>query len=312
MWNYNGHEFKIDSRRMSGKLVIGQTDLSLVLSSSASTSMTTNFSSSTTYFTPIRKAWYYEIILTNLIISNQSLITDCKELNKGKTIIDSGTTNIYLPKRIFHRLVRVLKANVKKNPQLNKLVSKVSFWHGQKAYCLVESSEDNKAIIYGSFPQIEFQLVSSVNTSNEVLSLIFSPQQYIRYLGQITRHNENRDCFAFAIQSTRRYTILGSVFLEAYYTEFDQENMRIGFTNSPCTTYTNITGIPVSKVNGLKQWSNTYQQISKVMNTNRVISSPFDCAVYRPTKGEHLTRFMNILTITFWLSLTMFVFLFLY
>ncbi|VDP98890.1 unnamed protein product, partial [Trichobilharzia regenti] len=143
----------LNSRQMSGKLLIGQMNLSLLLpsdsSSSSSTSLSSglkmnNFKASNTYFTPIRKPWYYEIILTNLIVGNMSLVVNCKEVNE--------------------------------NPALAELASKTSFWHGKRAYCLSVTTEDSKLQLYKSFPQIEFHLVSSINTSNQILSLTFSPQ----------------------------------------------------------------------------------------------------------------------------------------
>ncbi|CAH8826974.1 unnamed protein product [Trichobilharzia szidati] len=308
----------LNSRQMSGKLLIGQMNLSLLLpsappsssSSLSSVSKMNNFKASSTYFTPIRKPWYYEIILTNLIVGDMSLVVNCKELNVDKTIIDSGTTNIYLPRNIFHRLVSVMKAKVNENPALAELASKTSFWHGKRAYCLRVTSEDSKALLYKSFPQIEFHLVSSINTTNQILSLTFSPQQYVRYLGQISQHNQSRNCFAFAIQPTHKYTILGSVFLEAYYTTFDQEKMQIGFSNSPCNAYTNNPNLlVVSKVNGLKHWNNTQKFISE---TNRLITqrfaiqSPLDCAVYTPTTDEQFALISNILTYTIWSSLSIY------
>nr|CAH8824551.1 unnamed protein product [Trichobilharzia regenti] len=310
----------LNSRQMSGKLLIGQMNLSLLLpsdsSSSSSTSLSSglkmnNFKASNTYFTPIRKPWYYEIILTNLIVGNMSLVVNCKELNVDKTIIDSGTTNIYLPKNIFHRLVDVMKVKVNENPALAELASKTSFWHGKRAYCLSVTTEDSKLQLYKSFPQIEFHLVSSINTSNQILSLTFSPQQYVRYLGQISQHNQSRSCFAFAIQPTHKYSILGSVFLEAYYTTFDHEKMQIGFSNSPCNAYTNNPNhLVVSKVNGLKHWNHTPHKLAsktnKIITKRSVIQSPLDCAVYTPTTDEQFALITNILTSTIWSSLCLY------
>ncbi|CAH8484544.1 unnamed protein product [Schistosoma intercalatum] len=205
----------MNSRKMSGKLIIGRTDLNLLWPSTYITSnipspRIPSFNPSTVYHTPIRKAWYYEIILTNLLINEYSIVDNCKE-------------------------------------------------------------------------------------------------QYVRYLGRINQNNQSRDCFAFAIQPTHRNTILGSVFLEAYYTIFDQENMRIGFTNSPCNSYTNNPSQSISKVNGLKQWNTTYKFMlftkiyHKSINIHNYLS-PLDCAVYRPTKSIQLLYFKKLYSRIFWLS----------
>lgn len=73
---------------MSGKLIIGRTDLNLLWSSTYITSNMSSpripsFNPSTVYYTPIRKAWYYEIILTNLLINEYSIVDNCKEVNSS-------------------------------------------------------------------------------------------------------------------------------------------------------------------------------------------------------------------------------------
>lgn len=305
----------MNSRKMSGKLIIGRTDLNLLwpstyITNNMSSSKIPSFNPSTVYYTPIRKAWYYEIILTDLLIDQYSLVDNCKELNLYKTIIDSGTTNIYLPIKIFQQLIHyILIKYINQKSIFNHIKNKKLFWYGKNAYCLPKIINHEKSInlFYQSFPMIEFQLISSYNTLNQVISLLLSPQQYVRYLGRINRNNQSRDCFAFAIQPTHKNTILGSVFLEAYYTIFDQENMQIGFTNSPCNSYTNNPNIPLSKVNGLKQWNETFKYISsrRTYQDNINIdhlSSPLDCAVYRPTKSVQLAYFKELHSRIFWLS----------
>ncbi|KAK4473750.1 hypothetical protein MN116_002618 [Schistosoma mekongi] len=297
-------------RKMSGKLMIGHTDLNLIWPSSS----LSHIKPLIVYYTPIRKAWYYEIILTDLLIDKQSLVDNCKELNVYKTIIDSGTTNIHLPMHIFQQLILTIIMNyVMKNSFINEIAYKHSFWTNKKAYCLNTTNDDGDEIkkrFYESFPLLEFQLVSSVNSSSQILSLLFSSQQYMRYLGRTHHNHQSKDCFAFAIEPTHKYTILGSVFLEAYYTIFDQENMRIGFANSPCNSYTNNSNISNSKVNGLKYWNGTFMSIKKQSQKNvhlvqthiHMPISPLDCSVYRPTRIEQLSYFKKLYLMIFWLS----------
>lgn len=33
------------------------------------------------YYTPLRKKWFYEVIITNIKIDNESLAMDCKEVS---------------------------------------------------------------------------------------------------------------------------------------------------------------------------------------------------------------------------------------
>ncbi|CAH8482499.1 unnamed protein product [Schistosoma mattheei] len=316
----------MNSRKMSGKLIIGRTDVNLLwpstyITSNMSSPRIPSFNPSRVYYTPIRKAWYYEIILTNLLINEYSIVDNCKELNLYKTIIDSGTTNIYLPMKIFQQFINILfKKYIITNKNYINIMNKKLFWLGKNAYCLPihnnnnhnhnSNHNNNNEILkkfYRLFPMIEFQLISSININNQIVSLLLSPQQYVRYLGRINQNNQSRDCFAFAIQPTHRNTILGSVFLEAYYTIFDQENMRIGFTNSPCNSYTNNPSQSISKVNGLKQWNTTYKFILFTKTYHKSINihnylSPLDCAVYRPTKSIQLLYFKKLYSRIFWLS----------
>ncbi|CAH8469622.1 unnamed protein product [Schistosoma turkestanicum] len=192
----------MNSLQMSGRLIIGQTDINLFWPfDNVSLLKMSKFKPSTIYFTPIRKAWYYEIILTNLLIDKYSLVDNCKELNLYRTIIDSGTTNIFLPVKIFQRLTRIiLRKFLTKNTLFKDILFKQLFWTGKKAYCLPNMNNNNNktrkneeliGLFYKSFPSLEFQLVSSINTTSHVLSLMFSPQQYIRYLGRINQKNQN-------------------------------------------------------------------------------------------------------------------------
>jgi len=43
-------------------------------------------------------------------INGQDLKMDCKEYNYDKSIVDSGTTNLRLPKKVFEAAVKSIKA----------------------------------------------------------------------------------------------------------------------------------------------------------------------------------------------------------
>nr|XP_045002427.1 uncharacterized protein LOC123459553 [Jaculus jaculus] len=51
------------------------------------------------WYTPIRREWYYEVIIVRVEINGQDLKMDCKEYIYDKSIVDSGTTNLRLPKK---------------------------------------------------------------------------------------------------------------------------------------------------------------------------------------------------------------------
>lgn len=98
------------------------------------------------WYTPIRKEWYYEVIIVKLEVNGQDLNMDCKEVNGqwwdcptgtggtqhwsgewagvlllltrpllppqynyDKSIVDSGTTNLRLPKKVFEAAVKSIK-----------------------------------------------------------------------------------------------------------------------------------------------------------------------------------------------------------
>nr|XP_045001736.1 uncharacterized protein LOC123459375 [Jaculus jaculus] len=51
------------------------------------------------WYTPIRQEWYYEVIIVRVEINGQDLKMDFKEYIYDKSIVDSGTTNLRLPKK---------------------------------------------------------------------------------------------------------------------------------------------------------------------------------------------------------------------
>ncbi|XP_037003193.1 beta-secretase 1 isoform X3 [Artibeus jamaicensis] len=81
---------------VGGSMIIGGIDHSLYTGS--------------LWYTPIRREWYYEVIIVRVEINGQDLKMDCKEYNYDKSIVDSGTTNLRLPKKVFEAAVKSIKA----------------------------------------------------------------------------------------------------------------------------------------------------------------------------------------------------------
>uniref|UniRef100_A0A8C3I7X1 Beta-secretase 1 n=1 Tax=Chrysemys picta bellii TaxID=8478 RepID=A0A8C3I7X1_CHRPI len=81
------------------------------------------------WYTPIRKEWYYEVIIVKMEINGQDLKMDCKEYNYDKSIVDSGTTNLRLPKKVFEAAVKSIKtvSSTEKFPD--------GFWLGEQLVC---------------------------------------------------------------------------------------------------------------------------------------------------------------------------------
>ncbi|CAH8443006.1 unnamed protein product [Dicrocoelium dendriticum] len=212
------------------------------------------------FFTPIRQAWFYEVVLTDLRINNHSVVDDCKELNFDKTVLDTGTTNIELPQRVFTSVVNHIKRHFYHQSSLRKIYpsSFTKFWRTESLLCESAASGHvggKTGLPYILFPTMEFHFEE--NPANEkpetsfILSL--SPQQYIRYVGRTSKRGQLRDCFAFGIQPSRVGTTLGLVFLEGFFTIFDRGSLQIGFSDSACNRYSNLSTVAVSQVLGIQR-----------------------------------------------------------
>ncbi|XP_006870897.1 PREDICTED: beta-secretase 2 isoform X2 [Chrysochloris asiatica] len=60
------------------------------------------------WYTPIKEEWYYQIEIVKLEIGGQSLNLDCREYNADKAIVDSGTTLLRLPQKVFDAVVEAV------------------------------------------------------------------------------------------------------------------------------------------------------------------------------------------------------------
>ncbi|OWF41934.1 Beta-secretase 1 [Mizuhopecten yessoensis] len=193
---------------MGGSLVLGGVDASL-------------FTGQMLY-TPIHKEWYYEVIILDVMVAGTSLHLDCKEYNFGKTIVDSGTTNLRLPIKVFKTLV----TKVKQHLQMSGTLPRENFWEGVDHICWEEGK-----IPYNDFPTIT---ISFPRTKNSSFDLVVSPQQYIRPVGEDNDDTAGVDCFKFAVASSTSGTVLGAVVMEGFYVVFDRAHKRIGFGESTC------------------------------------------------------------------------------
>ncbi|OON23571.1 eukaryotic aspartyl protease [Opisthorchis viverrini] len=208
---------------MNGLLLIGGMNL---------TGMTQTVN--TILYTPVREPWFYEVVLTDLRVEEQSVVEDCKELNVEFSIVDSGTTNIQVPERVFQPLLGHIKTYVAKQSSstATMLQNYASFWAGASMLC--EASSDNQiggasGLPHTLFPVIEFQMLAlGADMNKEALSLTLSPQQYIRFVGRHPKDGVMRDCFAFGIRPHHSGTILGAVFLEGFFTVFHRNSLKVG------------------------------------------------------------------------------------
>nr|KAF6436966.1 beta-secretase 1 [Molossus molossus] len=190
---------------VGGSMIIGGIDHSLYTGS--------------LWYTPIRREWYYEVIIVRVEVNGQDLKMDCKEYNYDKSIVDSGTTNLRLPKKVFDAAVKSIKAasSTEKFPD--------GFWLGEQLVCWQAGTTP-----WNIFPVISLYLMSEV--SNQSFRITILPQQYLRPVEDVATSQD--DCYKFAISQSSTGTVMGAVIMEGFYVVFDRARKRIGFAVSAC------------------------------------------------------------------------------
>ncbi|XP_064604914.1 beta-secretase 1-like [Liolophura sinensis] len=196
---------------MAGTMVIGGVDESLY--------------EGPLFTSPIHREWYYEVVITDVEVDAESLNMDCKEYNFDKTIVDSGTTNLRLPIKVYNQVVTRIKSKLKASGM--SVFPSSEFWNGDDSMCWSKDESANS-----NFPSISLSLS---HTYNSVFKLVLFPHHYLRPV-DLSDIAQGEECFKFAISSSDSGTVLGAVVMEAFYTVFDRKNKTIGFGKSRCTT----------------------------------------------------------------------------
>ncbi|XP_060554627.1 beta-secretase 1-like [Ruditapes philippinarum] len=174
--------------------------------------------------TPIYKEWYYEVIIIDIQVADKSLQMDCKEYNFGKTIVDTGTTNLRLPYRVFNKVVQQIVQEIQLNSEVNP--PSLGFWAGEEVLCWKEGQ-----VPYDMFPTISLVLPTN-NTAS--FKLVVSAQQYLRPVGEENDNSPENDCFKFGISSLDSGSVIGAIVMEGFYVVFDRVNKQVKFANTTC------------------------------------------------------------------------------
>ncbi|XP_058050911.1 beta-secretase 1 isoform X2 [Ahaetulla prasina] len=171
------------------------------------------------WYTPIRKEWYYEVVIVKIEINGQDLQMDCKEYNYDKSIVDSGTTNLRLPKKVFEEAVKSIKtaSSTEKFPD--------GFWLGEQLVCWQVGTTP-----WNIFPVISLYLMGE--TTNHSFRISILPQQYLRPVEDVATSQD--ECYKFAVSQSSTGTVMGAVIMEGFYVVFDRAQRRIGFAVSTC------------------------------------------------------------------------------
>lgn len=191
-----------------------------------------NMTKSEILYAPIYKKWYYEVVLTDIQVGGESLDLDCKEYNFDKTIVDSGTTTIRLPVKVFDAVVEAIKAKILSDSNSGLPRPNSAFYRGETIQCYPDM-----AGAFKMFPVVSFYLQQSKNSS---FRLHLTPQHYLRAvepgaeLATLAGLPATQICVKFGFTPSDSGAVLGAVLMEAFYVVFDRSSSRIGFGQTTC------------------------------------------------------------------------------
>ncbi|XP_075768249.1 beta-secretase 2 isoform X2 [Pelodiscus sinensis] len=99
------------------------------------------------WYTPIKEEWYYQVEILKLEVGGQNLNLDCREYNADKAIVDSGTTLLRLPQKVFNAVVEAIVRT--------SLIQTFSsgFWTGSQLACW-----DKTETPWSLFPKLSIYL----------------------------------------------------------------------------------------------------------------------------------------------------------
>ncbi|ESO89560.1 hypothetical protein LOTGIDRAFT_125352 [Lottia gigantea] len=203
-----GTPYLAEDDKMGGSMTIG--------------GLSSDLYNSEIYYTPLQKLWYYEVLITDIAVDSNSLGLDCKEYNFDRTIVDTGTTNMRFPKRVYKSILNHIQHKIMERP------FSPSFWSGDEVMCW-----EDAMLPFQVFPTIS---LSMYHSENSLFKLHIPSEKYLR---MVIDPFETGKCFKFGIASSEAGTVLGAILMEGYYVVFDRENKRVGFATSPCNAVYN-------------------------------------------------------------------------
>ncbi|KAG8450163.1 hypothetical protein GDO86_002698 [Hymenochirus boettgeri] len=183
------------------------------------------------WYTPITEEWYYQVEVLKFEVGGENLNLDCTVYNSDKAIVDSGTTLLRLPDKVFNSMVdAIVRTSMIQN-------FNVEFWAGLQLACW-EKSQDP----WTYFPDISIYL-RDVNTSRS-FRLTLKPQLYIQ---PVLTLQDTLNCFRFGISQSSSALVIGATVMEGFYVIFDRAEKRVGFAVSSCAE---SSGAAVSEIVG--------------------------------------------------------------
>uniref|UniRef100_A0AAQ5ZJ83 Beta-secretase 1 n=1 Tax=Amphiprion ocellaris TaxID=80972 RepID=A0AAQ5ZJ83_AMPOC len=192
--------YSLGSATVGGSMIIGGVDPSLYVGE--------------LWYTPIRREWYYEVIIVRIEVNGQDLNMDCKEVGP-----DAATTK---ERRYDLMIAKLLKGCV---TCFTTEQFPSGFWLGEQLVCWQAGTTP-----WHIFPVISLYLMSENRNQSFRISIL--PQQYLRPVEDVASAQE--DCYKFAVSQSSTGTVMGAVIMEGFYVVFDREKKRIGFAVSTC------------------------------------------------------------------------------
>ncbi|XP_074825830.1 beta-secretase 2 isoform X4 [Natator depressus] len=184
------------------------------------------------WYTPIKEEWYYQIEILRLEVGGQNLNLDCREYNADKAIVDSGTTLLRLPEKVFNAVVEAIV-----HTSLIQTFSS-GFWTGSQLACW-----DKTKTPFSLFPKLSIYLRDE--NSSRSFRITILPQLYIQPILGI---GQNLECYRFGISSSTSALVIGATVMEGFYVIFDRAQKRVGFAVSPCADLAKLSGLMLASV----------------------------------------------------------------
>uniref|UniRef100_UPI003590054E beta-secretase 1-like isoform X2 n=1 Tax=Myxine glutinosa TaxID=7769 RepID=UPI003590054E len=178
--------------------------------------------------------------------------------NYDKTIVDSGTTNLRLPHRVFSAVVSAIRqsSTAERFP--------AGFWQGEQLVCWRKGGTP-----WHRFPPLALYLPHESGNYSFRISIL--PTQYLRMVQEAG--SEGDYCYKFAVSSSGSGLVLGAVAMEGLYVVFDRKLRRLGFSASACgdDARSPLTPLPISGPHPALPWSSS---VSPTTPSSSFFSSP--------------------------------------
>lgn len=167
-----------------------------------------------TLFTPVFMPTFFSIYVANIRVGANEWPGFCSELNDDPAIIDTGATNLLLPKDVFLWVFDSLNTQAKYN--LSSDISTV--------YCL----EDG--FVVNDFPSMEILMPDA---QGKIFTLVMPPSVYFQ---EVALKRGDHGCYKLAVAPSPSTSgiIIGFAVVRGLTTVFDLGNRRVGFAPLLC------------------------------------------------------------------------------